>query len=182
MVDQHLNEIGFNNIRNMPNRLEALFARGRLAGCTFVFSQGLLNLLAGFSDIHYENSQMPSHDFLAAAVAFACGTVYLDQNSYIQHIRYKDSVTSGGNGLMKRLRVEIHNTFFEKNTKWHTAQLLLAHDRPYLHSESASYLQKVVDYKKKFINRIHLLKEPKMTCGIAVCDWETKFKILVGTF
>lgn len=132
----------------MSLKLESLFTRGRLAGCTFVFAPELLRLTITFSGIDYENNQMPSHDFLVAALAFSCGTVYMDQNSYIKHIRYKNSVTSGGNGLLKRMRVEIHNTFYKKNIRLHMAQMLLEDNKPYLHSELIPYLEKVVSYKK----------------------------------
>ncbi|MCM1262991.1 MAG: glycosyltransferase [Butyrivibrio sp.] len=182
LVNQDLNSIGFNNISNMPNKLEALFTRGRLAGCTFVFSLEVLRLTIELARVNYENNQMPSHDFLVAALAFSCGTVYMDQNSYIKHIRYKDSVTCGKNGLLKRIKGEIYGIFFYKNICLHMAQMLMEYNIPYLHSELIPYLESVVNYKKTIKNRVNLLKNSEMTCGIKVCDWETKFKILIGTF
>lgn len=182
LVDMDLKEIGFNNIQNMPNRIEALFTRGRLAGCTFVFSQKLLKLISRFSNLDYKNSQMPAHDFLTAAVAFSCGTVCLDSRSYIKHVRYKDSVTGGGNGIFKRIHIEFSGVFLKRNVYLHMAQELLKWNMDVLDLNVIPYLTNIVRYKKSLHNRIRLLANPNMNCGIKICNLETKFKILIGTY
>lgn len=183
IYDEKLNFLKKNDISNVPNNLCSLFTRTRFAGCTFVFTSSLARLLKNYDSLDYVNSEMPDHDFFVAAFGYTYGRVILDSNAYIKHIRYPNSVTSGGNGLKKRIMVEYDNTFKKKDTRLHMAQVLLHSDknkRKISNVNVKRYLETVVTYKSKLMSKIMLIS--KMRCGSAICNLESAFKITIGKF
>ncbi len=186
IYNENLVKLKISDIGKVPNGMESLFTRTRFAGCTFVFSEELASMVSGYEKLSYKDNEMPDHDFLVAAFAYAYGEVIIDCKSYIKHIRYDDSVTSGGNGLKKRIRVELYNTFRKKNIRLHMAQLLLKYSSDNgnydINNDVFNYLMNVSSYKKSFINRVRFIRSQKVDCGSGICNFETKVKILMGKF
>lgn len=183
IYDEKLNFLIKNDISNIPNNLYSLFTRTRFAGCTFVFTSDLAKLIKHYSSLKYSNLEMPDHDFFVAAFAYTYGRVILDSNAYIKHIRYPNSVTSGGNGLRKRIKVEYNLTFKNKNTRLHMAQILLNSNdnrRKIPNSKVKDYLKCVMTYKNSLLNRLSLMS--KMNCGSMICNFESAFKVTLGKF
>ncbi len=183
IVDEELNIMGKHDISKIPNNIYSLFTRMRYAGCTYVFSKKLAEIIVRNKRLDYLNSEMPDHDFLIAAFAYTYGKVIVDPKSYINHIRYSTSVTSGGNGIVKRLQVEYRLTFKTNNTRYNMARILLsAHgngDR-ILDPNILNYLNQIVNYKKYLRKRLSLMKY--INCGNKLCNLETSIKILLGKF
>ena len=182
VTNEKMEEIGFSNLQNMPNRLEALFTRTRFAGCTFVYSQELLRLCLPYTRLEYKEREMPDHDFLLAAIAYSVGEVYIDFESHLNHVRHKTSVTSGGNGIIKRIKIELYNIFIRRNVRLHMAQLIVTNNDISIKEKEEKFLREVLNYKNNLFCKLQLIFNPKLTCGIKICDLETKFKILIGRF
>lgn len=182
IADPQLNVIGYNDISKMPNTIGSYFTRSRLAGCTFVFSSGCKKLAQQFANFDLPAERMPDHDFVVGSCAFACGKVYLDSERLIYHVRYPDSVTSGGNGLMKRIKTEWNIVFRRKEIRLTMARELINNSGSLLNPEAKIFLSEVASYKEKWNNRLKLLMNTNMKTGILLCDLEQKVKILVGTY
>ena len=182
IVDSQLNVIGYNDISKMPNTIASYFTRSRLAGCTFVFSRECKKLAQKFADTDLPADRMPDHDFVVGSCAFACGSVYLDSERLIYHVRYPNSVTSGGNGLRKRIKTEWNIVFRRKEIRLTMARELINNCGLLLNHEARIFLSEVANYKNKWNNRLRLLLNTNMKTGILLCDLEQKVKILVGTY
>lgn len=182
ITDPQLNVIGYNDISKMPNTIGSYFTRSRLAGCTFVFSRRCKRLAQKFVDMDLPTDRMPDHDFVVGSCAFACGSVYLDSERLIYHVRYPNSVTSGGNGIMKRIKTEWNIVFRRKKIRLTMARELINNCGSLLNPDAKTFLSEVADYKKGWNNRLKLMLNTNMKTGILLCDLEQKVKILVGTY
>ena len=182
IVDPQLNVIGYNDISKMPNTIGSYFTRSRLAGCTFAFSRECKKMAQQFANMDLPVDRMLDHDFVVGSCAFACGKVYLDDERLIYHVRYPNSVTSGGNGLMKRIKTEWNIVFRRKGIRLTMARELINNCGVLLNPEAKIFLSEVANYKEKWNNRLKLLLNSNMKTGILLCDLEQKIKILVGTY
>lgn len=182
LVDESNKLIKEVNYKNYELTIEKYFARARLAGCTFVFTEKLKEIAENFSNIDLDNKHMPDHDFVVGSCAFACGEVIIDSKSYIHHVRHKNAETSGGNGIVKRIKVELKNVFARKNIKSYMAKSLIENKNINLKNETINFLTNVANYKKSIANQLKLLNDKKMKTGMIGCDLETKFKILIRNY
>lgn len=157
------------------------FTRHRYAGCTYVFDRNLMRIVSVFSKLNLPSNKMPSHDSLVCRCAYACGDVVVDENSYIKHIRYVDSVTAGGNGFLKRLKLE-WNGLKSASITSNTALLILDNVHDYIRKENIAFLQEVAFYKRSLYNWFVLLTDSKMRCGIPVCDLKCKLEVLIRRY
>ncbi len=181
IVDSHLNELGKTSFSPRHSSIYSEFTRHRFAGCTFVFDQSLMDIVLRFSSLNLRPDIMPGHDALICRCAYACGTVMVDENSYIKHIRYATSVTAGGNGIVKRVKTEWKNIFSQSITS-QTASLILDTIPEYISRENTKFLIEVATYKKSIGSWFKLLFNGKLKSGIFVCDFICKLKILFRTF
>lgn len=126
---------------------------------------------------------VPSHDFVVSSAALLYGRVITDSNSYILHRRHKFSVTSKNTDILNRIQTEYNVVIKNKGENYLLAKMLLKHfknNNMYMaDNENIRFLKSVRRYKKTFRNTIRLLFYPNFSCGIKICDIETKFKILI---
>lgn len=177
LVDEDERIIGENNIGNMVNSIECYFARPRLAGCTFVFTDEIRLLALKIAEGRY--TTYPDHDFVVAACAFAFGNVVLDSKSFILHRRLSSSVTGGSNGIIKRIRVE-KNVIFNKNkVARDLARNILDYSK--LNENVIDFLSCLANYDKSLKQKFALVKFDGFSTGLKICDMETFLKILIGT-
>lgn len=179
IVDENLNIISYKDISKNPNSIESYFTRGRFAGCTFVFTKALKDTVMGLIDFSIPEKAMPDHDFFVASCAYAYGSVYVDPDSYILHVRHDDSVTSGGNGFKKRIKGEYNLLFRRKDVHYTMANILLKKDKYVVNAETYHFLQLVASYKVSLKNRFRLLMCKECSCGNIFCDIQSKLKILL---
>ena len=179
IVDENLKMISYKDISKNPNSIESYFTRGRFAGCTFVFSKELKDTIVGLVDFSIPEISMPDHDFFVASCAYAFGSVCVDRESYMLHIRHNDSVTSGGNGIKKRIKGEYNLLFRRKDVHYNMANVLLKADKAVVNGKTHIFLQLVASYKENLRNRLRLLMCRECTCGNFLCDIESKIKILL---
>ena len=182
IVDSDMKEIADKDISGIPNTLGRLFTKNRFAGCTFVFSKACKEMAQRFASMDYAAERMPDHDFLVAACAYAGGSVVLDAQENIFHIRHSGSVTSGGNGLKKRIRIEWNYVFNRKEAASTMARELIHNCGDLMDRETMQFLEELANYKKTWKHRLKLLRNDKMKTGTSICDLETRIKILLGTY
>lgn len=178
ITDDKLNNINVKRKSYKINGIESYFTRARLAGCTYVFSQELKKLAVC---LYHKNKlgKVFDHDFLVGSCAFACGTVFIDKKSYIFHRRLNSSVTSGGNGLVKRFKAEYRNVFLNKNFHKNMAMILLDNCYDIMKPNAKRFLKIVSKYDINLKNYINLLFYKGRTSGIFICDVEQFFKISI---
>ena len=180
VTDENLNEIGFHDVSDMPVNLESFYSRARVAGCTYCFTPKCLALAARFSDVRFPEGGVPDHDFIVGSVALSCGRMVVDSNAYIYHRRTRSSATSGGNGLVQRVKVESELVFGRRGVQSGVAALSLKHLAGELTMEAEEFLTAVAGYKKG--GRMRLLTDKRMKSGVWLGDVETKIKILLGNY
>lgn len=182
LTDEKLNLIKKTECRDLVLTVPGVFARHRMAGCTYVFSEELKKMAASFIDMDYPEHEMPEHDFLLFALALAFGEVKIGLEPYIYHRRHQNSVTAGGNGIKKRIRTEFSYLLHAQNVRRHLADELLGRCREGLHSGDYKFLLSVSSYKKNIKERIRLLFCRELSCGMLIGDVEARIKILLGIF
>ena len=176
LVDENETIIGENNIGSMTNGIECYFARQRLAGCTYLFTNRIRNLALALSEGDFVT--YPDHDFIVGACAYAFAGVCLDRDSRILHRRLFNSVTGGSNGIRKRLKVE-KNVILHKNKNCRDmAKNILLHSD--INKESYEFLRCMSEYDVSFRNRARLIRRKNFRTGFKICDMETAFKVLIG--
>lgn len=184
ITDEKLKRIGFNDISNMTNDVACYFSRPRLAGCTFVFNKKLKSKAICLFDLcnmkQISENSFPDHDFILGSIAFSCGKVFIDKDSYILHRRLLNSATSGGNGLKKRIKTE-YKYFFHRN-KYRTliADFLLEDFKDDLKKEIICFLQMLVKSNDSLKMKLKLIRFKKFSSNIFICDIETKLCVLLG--
>lgn len=180
IYDEKMKYIKKSDISNIPNNIYSFFTRNRFAGCTYVFSTRLAELSSNYENLNFGNSEMPAHDFLLGAFAYTFGIVVIDSESYIKHIRYPSSVTSGGNGIKKRVQIEFFNTFRRKDTRQHMAEVLINKDEKIISKKVIHFLELVKNYKSKIKNKVQLVRF--LNCGNTIGNIEATVKVLIGNF
>lgn len=162
--------------------IKSYYTRSRIAGCTFLFTHDLKEIASRFAKDVMNDSFAPDHDFVVGNCALACGSIYIDNHSYILHRRLENSVTSGGNGLLKRIKTEwgilFHNTNFHTKMAILTLKLCMEEMKP----DAISFLTAVSIYNKSFKNKCRLLFYKGRTSHILFCDIEQFVKILIGNY
>lgn len=183
ITDENLNTLFFMDYSKAINSIESYFVRQRYAGCTYIFTPKLKNIVRRLCDLFNTSSNMPDHDFIVAACGYACGSVYIDNNpNLIKHRRLLTSVTSGGNGLVKRIQVEYNLVFNRYKIQSNMARFLLQKCKLWIKQDNLEFLYSVANYDKKRVNKIKLLRNKDFTSGMWLCDIETKFKIMVSKY
>ena len=182
IVDENLNYKGKTKFSKSYSSLKSDFSRHRFAGCTYVFSHQLKEFAERINTFNLTKEEYPDHDFFLSACAYSCGEVILDENAYIYHVRLYSSVTSGGNGILKRIRVEYKTFFFKKNHKYFMACLVLEKYKSEISPESISFLETVRCYRNSLKDKFRLIFQKDFTCGIKICDIKRDLMILMSNY
>lgn len=183
IADEKLHPLYKKNISNLKNTFGSALTRIRLAGCTYVFSKETLQLVKGLKIENITNNQMPSHDGLLFTMCEAVnGFVFVDNESYILHRRRSESVTSGGNGLFKRIKIEAKMIFKDRNDKSCIVQILKDNLKNKIPSENMKLINEILSYRSSFINRIALTSNPDLNSGLILANVERNIKIFLGYF
>ncbi len=180
LVDIDGNGIGFNDISISPNTIQSYFMRHRIGGCTIVFTKSIRDVAVEQLKRGLPNKWV-DHDFYVVSLAYAIGEVMRDEMAFIKHRRLESSVTGGGQGILKRIKVEKFLLFERRNLHYDMARWILESNLP-MNSEVKDTLINIVSYKNSVTNRTRLIFDRSMTCGIRVCDIESRAKMLLGNF
>lgn len=181
-TDEELNVIDVHQFNDMPVTLESAFTRPRLAGCTYVYTRKLAEVCSRINAFDDLKEPIPAHDFLVLAIALGSGRVIVDDDSYILHRWLKSSITSGGSGFLKRLKIE-KNMVWGNNKYYSTsAKLFLEIAEDILTPDAKRYLKLVFESPESFSLRYKLLKNKKMNCGSRIGNIENKAKIILNRY
>lgn len=180
IYNPHMEKLSSTTLSQKSSSIYSEFTRHRYAGCTYVFDRKLKESVSIFSHLDIPDESMPSHDSLIARCAYSCGEVVVDENAYIRHIRYPSSVTAGGNGLMKRLKLE-WKILVTPSVASRTASLILE-KLPDIHVEARMFLEKVASYRKSWKKWLQLLSDNRLKTGVWQCDILCRLKILIRTY
>lgn len=180
VTDENLNQTGIHDVSDMPVSIEGFYSRARIAGCTYCFTPKCLELSSRFAGIRFPEGAVPDHDFILGSVALSCGKLLVDGNAYIYHRRTSRSATSGGNGVMQRVRVEADLVFGRRGVQSSVARASLKLLDEEMNPEAKEFLTTVAGYKKG--GRMKLLTDKRMRSGVRFGDLETKIKIILGNY
>lgn len=181
IVDSNLKLLYKTRFKKERTNIYSEIVRHRFAGCTFLFSEDLKNLVYSISEKYVDANLLPGHDCLMTFVAFTFGKVCLDENSYINHIRYEDSVTAGGNGLYKRFKVEYRHIFSRRNNRSELCRYLLSYESlPAANNEILNVFKQISGYKDSLLKRLHLLIDTRYKSGLFLADLGFKVKVILG--
>lgn len=185
ICNENLEIIGYNDIES-PNRLESYFIRHRISGCTMIFTNSLRKIVKEFYDQGGITNKFIDHDLVVGSMAYCYGTVIRDTESYMLHRRSSSSVTSGGRGLMNRIKTESFILLKRKNCHFDLSNSILnfsdQNKNMFGEIQNRRFLEKVSVYKSRITNTFRLLFDKKFDCGIFVCNLETKLKVLMRNF
>lgn len=178
--DAELNLLSVNHFNKSRISLKSDFARHRFPGCAMVFSPALKKLVINVANGY---NAVPSHDFIVSSTAALYGSVIIDDKSYILHRRTNLSLTSKNKWGLSRIRAEYNVVIKNKGENYLLAKMLFKHLKnnniQVASHENIMFLKSVLRYKANFKNTIKLAFYPDFSCGINICDLETKFKILI---
>jgi hypothetical protein len=151
----------------------------RFAGCTLVFSQVVFRdcmscLLGEINQIH-----IPHDQFVLATCLAGGGAILLDHTPHIKYRRSSNSVTSGGRGIVQRLRYEWTRLITCDRLDL-VSKLFL--DRGVSSSENFNYLNVCSKYKSSFYWKLKLVIDTLGSAGNPILDCEALFKIIISTF
>lgn len=182
ITDSSLNVIKINHLDEMPSYIESHFTRARLPGCTFVFTPALKEITERFWPVIEPMKKGLDYDFVIASIGFGCGIVTIDSCSYILHRRHENALTSGGRGIINRIRTEWALIFTRKDFNYKMSKMLLQICTEELRTEEKEFLKSVAKYKTSFHDKAKLLLNRKLSSGILLCDIEARLKILLSNF
>ena len=89
-------------------------------------------------------------------------------------------MTAGGNGLVKRLKIEWKILMAQSVTS-RTAALMLK-KLPAMHDEARAFIETVATYKKSIKKWFMLLSDKRLKTGVWQCDLMCRLKILIRTY
>lgn len=181
--DAELNLISVNQFNKNANSLKSDFARHRFPGCVMAFNSTIKDTALKMINNYGSILRMPSHDFIISSIAYLYGIVIVDDNSYILHRRHSLSVTSKNKGIFSRIKTEYNIVIKNKDENYLLAKMLFKDiknsNRNKVSNEDIRFLKCVIGYKRTLKNTFRLIFYSGFSCGIKVCDAETRFKILI---
>lgn len=178
-VDENLNFISIQQFPGLLVSLPSMLARGRLAGCTFVFNNRLRELVKGGSKISIHSS----HDSWVLLVCLSCnGKVIFDKTSHILFRRHGTNTSIDGGSFKNRLRYEFRYFKNYKDNRRDTSEELLRYIGTNISEDSRRFLEKVVNYKMNMITRIKFAMCREINCGIPMANLINRVTILFGNF
>ncbi|NRO27085.1 glycosyltransferase [Lactobacillus helveticus] len=180
ITDENLKVLYKKDISDFKKGFASTLTRVRLAGCTMVFNKNLVKVMTNFEFKNMVDNVVPTHDGLIMLVNAAInGYTYIDQDAYIYHRRLKSSVTSGGNGIRKRILHEKDIMFGHTGNIGYVSNLLINTIPQLMTKQSKKFSYMIINYKKNYIQTIKLAINPNIDCGIWVANIESRLRILL---
>ena len=165
LVDKELNPIKSNIYPKKAYTFGGSLIRNNVTGCTVVFNKALLSLAN-----LYEPQFVMMHDHWMYSLCRAFdGYVVFDEKSYIKYRQHDSNVLGGGMKIKQKLQ---SNALISKgNTRQRQAIELLKGYEDMLPKDNRIILDKVLNYRNSFRNRMALAFNKKLRT-------DTKYDIL----
>lgn len=175
IVDEGLNPVGENRFPGFVYSIPSEFVRNRLAGHTMVWSNALQARISVIGAL-----PCWSHDLHLIIIALLSeAPLYLDEASYVLHRRLATSVTAGGSGLHKRIAHEANRVWNKdhKANRPELARAILEAPSVALTTSDLRFLRACADR-----DRVGLLSNSSLDCGLALGNLEARISVLLGRF
>lgn len=178
---QRVNEkLEYNDVQTFPGlktNIYSALVRERLAGCTFVMNNRLINLLTGSSELNINYS----HDSWTVLMCYACGgKVIFDSTPHILFRRYGTNVSVDGGNIKKRIKHELRYLNKCKDQRFNTVKILLVFRQSEI--KETEILNKVMHYKDSVMNTFNFAFDKRLDCGIKVSNLINRYVILRRCF
>ena len=185
ITDENLKILNIKCTTDLRQSLGGFFVRTRLAGCTMVFTKQLENIAEKYSNLEIDRDTAPDHDCLLCMLSLLYNRkIAIDMESYILHRRHEGTETSGGQGLLNRIKVEINRLIHRPNSYKYIAKLLLneAIEVSENNEENIKLIEDISCYDKSFISTIKLCFNREIRCGIRTADILIRCKMLLRRY
>lgn len=182
ITDGELHKKSKNTFPNYKPGLGSVLVRNRFPGCAMVFDERVRSLASKFLEQHPVPEEIPTHDALISACACVIGDTYVDSRPLLLHRRFAGSVSGGGQGLIKRIKVEARQVFGEKHTNYRIARFLLDYAGGSMTKADRALLTELVSYHKNRTARKRLLSDKRFSSGMRIADLEMKMKVWMGNY
>lgn len=183
ITDESLQVLYTKKIKNYKLGFGSTITRMRIAGCTMVFNRQLFNLMRKVDFKNTPDDLMTTHDTLLMTLATAVDAyIYIDTRSYILHRRLENSVTSGGNGLIKRVRSEWKGIFSFVGATTYLLKRIKETIPSQITNDNMELINLVIRSQNSIYYRILLCFNKKMDCGFFIGNLENKIKIMTNGF
>lgn len=180
MADKNLNVQYVRKYNDLKQTLGSFFVRIRLAGCTMVFTKELLDIAKKYSNLNFASESRLDHDALLCMLSLLYDRkILIDDNAYILHRRHDSAETSGGRGLMNRIRVEIKRIRERNYSYQNTANLLMQEKKALeINKNGFDLLKRISCYNNNFFSVIKLCFDRRISCGLKTADLLIRLKML----
>ncbi len=157
--------------------------KNTIAGCTFVFTKKLANIIAGSRHVNEELLRYRLHDAWIMLVAICCGKVFYDERSYMNYRIHnanvvgvkKESVLT----KLKKLGRLVDSRRKDRNVRMKTAeQLLLCF--PEINKKNRGILSVIANYQKDVGSRMRLLRDGRFCQNTGESRWMFIMKVLIN--
>lgn len=178
-VIQYKNGVALGKLRNVSIKpsFKGCLIRNYATGCTMVFNRRLLNLVCS------EPPQIKiAHDYWFYMVACLCGSVVIDDESFIWY-RLHDSNQVGFKGGFREIwkrRLKSISNLLNNHEKEETAKELLRIHGDSMTNEALKAVEKLAKYKSSVRKRLSLLFDNGYTYNSRSNDYWLKLRILSG--
>lgn len=177
IVDENLEDIGFNGYKGFRYSIPSEFMRHRLSGHTMVWGRAMHKRY-----LENRNLSCWSHDQqMVLASLMGPGKLVLDSSSYVMHRRLRNSVTPGGAGLKKRIAHELKLMLnSDEIIGWAplAGELLRKGD---IYSEiDSTFLQLAASVNDSWPARRKLMAWSYVSCGIPLADLECRISLMLN--
>ena len=182
ICDENLENRKVNDLTGGSNSLEGYWTRSRLPGCCMVFNNKLYKMAINISSY---DLVVIAHDTAITSIAYSFGSVYIDANSYMLHRILTSSLTTGGKGILHRVKTEYKIIFKDKDYYYTLAKFIDKYaqtEKLRYKEEYNDFISTVLNYKKSIKSRFKLLFNKKMKCGSFIADMEIKIRIMIGNY
>lgn len=167
------------NLRNVSVKPtpKSCLIRNYATGCTMVFNRNLLDLVCcGQPQIKI------AHDYWFYMVACLCGSVVVDDQSFIWYRMHDSNQVGFKSGFFEvwQRRLKSVSGLLYSHEKETTAKELLRTHRDSMGKEALDAVVKLAEYKTSFKKRLSLLRDNDYSYNIRSSDFWLKLRILFG--
>lgn len=178
-VDENLNPIQYKKINPVVS-LEAECIMNYAFGCTMVFNCALMKLLK--KNIP---NYVPMHDWWVYLVCLATkGTVIYDKSSYILYRQHSGNASGFKEPLKKQIKRRIQKVIIQKENKRSkmVKALLQIYKNETIKAGTYQILSELADYERGLRQKISIIKNKRLKCGMKHSDFTFRISILINVY
>jgi glycosyltransferase involved in cell wall biosynthesis len=181
VVDSNLKYNKIKSFEGIKLNLGSIIVRQRVSGCTMVFNKRLVDIIRS-KDLLNLDLKYGHDNWLMLVCLSVGGKIIYDREANILFRRHSRNVSGLGGGIKKRIFNETKIFRENKNSKEMLAKQLLEKHRDNITSDNLVILERIVNYRRSYINTLKLLFNKELQCGIMSADILMKVAVLFRCF